>query len=318
MNALEQLRTYSAIVADTADYHTLAKFSATDATTNPSLILKATQSTQYQQWRDQVLRAHTGKSVAEKIDALLVSFGVEILRHLKGSDARKARVSTEVDARLSFDTHATVHKARQLIALYRAAGVDTAQVLIKIASTWEGIQAARILRSEGIACNLTLLFSLAQARACADADVQLISPFVGRVSDWNAHKQKLTAAEFGDPARDQGVQLVSAIYQYYKARAIATEIMGASFRNTRQVLALSGCDLLTISPNLLEQLQQETVTVPVRLTPPQTRIARDAAMSEVEFRFALNQDEMAHDKLAEGIRLFVDAAQELEKMIESV
>ncbi|RYH32781.1 MAG: transaldolase, partial [Alcaligenaceae bacterium] len=239
---LDALRQHTTVVADTGDFETMRLHRPTDATTNPSLILKAVQKDAYRPLLDRVVQAHPQADVIELLDRLLVAFGTEILKIVPG------RVSTEVDARLSFDTQGNIARARRLIALYEEAGISRDRVLIKIASTWEGIQAARVLQAEGIRCNMTLLFALPQAVACADANVQLISPFVGRIYDW--YKAKAGASwveEARSGAQDPGVQSVTRIYQYYKAHGIATEIMGASFRNVGQILALSGCDLLTIS-----------------------------------------------------------------------
>lgn len=302
---LESLRRHTTVVADTGDFEAVRALRPTDATTNPSLILKAVQKDAYRPLLDQVVRDHRGASLAELTDRLLVAFGREILNIVPG------RVSTEVDARLSFDTRATVERGRGLIALYQAAGIARERVLIKVASTWEGIQAARVLQADGIRCNLTLLFSLPQAVACADAGVQLISPFVGRIYDW--HK-KAAGADWVEAERaganDPGVVSVTEIYRYYKHHGITTEIMGASFRNADQIRALAGCDLLTISPELLAELDGTPGDVPARLTPDMdvAGIAARRAADEVWFRTELNASAMATEKLAEGIRLFsVDA-----------
>ncbi|WP_063582363.1 transaldolase [Achromobacter ruhlandii] len=310
---LDALRNHTTVVADTGDFEAMKALRPTDATTNPSLILKAVQQDAYRPLLEKTARDHRGAPTPELMDRLLVAFGRAILDIVPG------RVSTEVDARLSFDTRATIERARALIALYEAAGVPRERVLIKIASTWEGIQAARALQAEGVRCNLTLLFSLPQAVACADAQVQLISPFVGRIYDW--HK-KAAGANWVEAVRagalDPGVQSVTRIYQYYKRFGIATEIMGASFRNVGQILALSGCDLLTISPELLTQLSQTEGDAPAQLradavTGDIVRIASD----EVAFRTQLNDDAMASDKLAEGIRAFVADAIKLDALIEA-
>lgn len=310
---LDALRNHTTVVADTGDFEAMKALRPTDATTNPSLILKAVQQDAYRPLLEKTARDHRGAPTPELMDRLLVAFGRAILDIVPG------RVSTEVDARLSFDTRATIERARALIALYEAADVPRERVLIKIASTWEGIQAARALQAEGVRCNLTLLFSLPQAVACADAQVQLISPFVGRIYDW--HK-KATGANWVEAdhagARDPGVKSVTRIYQYYKRFGIATEIMGASFRNVGQILALSGCDLLTISPELLTQLSQTEGDAPAQLradavTGDIARIASD----EVAFRTQLNDDAMASDKLAEGIRAFVADAIKLDALIEA-
>ncbi len=310
---LDALRNHTTVVADTGDFEAMKALRPTDATTNPSLILKAVQQDAYRPLLEKTARDHRGAPTAELMDRLLVAFGRAILDIVPG------RVSTEVDARLSFDTRATIERARALIALYQAAGVPRERVLIKIASTWEDIQTARALQAEGVRCNLTLLFSLPQAVACADARVQLISPFDDRNYDW--HK-KAAGANWVDAdnagARDPGVQSVTRIYQYYKRFGIATEIMGASFRNVGQILALSGCDLLTISPELLTQLSQTEGDAPAQLRADAVGgdIARIAS-DEVAFRTQLNDDAMASDKLAEGIRAFVADAIKLDALIEA-
>jgi len=312
-NQLESLRQYTTVVADTGDFESVRAHRPTDATTNPSLIFKAVQKDAYRHLLDQTVADHPGAPLPELADRLLVAFGREILRIVPG------RVSTEVDARLSFDTQGSILRARQIIELYRLAGIPRERVLIKVASTWEGIQAAKALQAEGIACNLTLLFSLTQAVACAQAKVQLISPFVGRIYDW--HK-KAAGADWDEAANageaDPGVQSVSGIYHYYKAYGIPTEIMGASFRNLGQIQALAGCDLLTISPELLGELAASQQPLERRLDPqtaahnPPVRLQVD----EVAFRTRLNQDAMASDKLAEGIRIFVADAIKLDQLIE--
>ncbi|MCW0208284.1 MAG: transaldolase [Achromobacter sp.] len=310
---LDALRNHTTVVADTGDFEAMKALRPTDATTNPSLILKAVQQDAYRPLLEKTARDHRGASTPELMDRLLVAFGRAILDIVPG------RVSTEVDARLSFDTRATIERARSLIALYEAAGVPRERVLIKIASTWEGIQAARALQSEGVRCNLTLLFSLPQAVACADAHVQLISPFVGRIYDW--HKKSAGASwveEERSGAQDPGVQSVTRIYHYYKHFGIATEIMGASFRNVGQILALSGCDLLTISPDLLTKLAGTPGDAPAQLRADDVPagIARIGA-DEVTFRTLLNDDAMASEKLSEGIRLFVADAVKLDSLIEA-
>jgi len=301
-STLEHLRQHSTVVADTGDFASIQAYHPTDATTNPSLILKAVQQDAYRPLLDKVVRDHAAASATERINRLLVAFGCEILSIVPG------RVSTEVDARLSFDVQATVARARQIIDCYRQAGIARERVLIKIAATWEGIQAARVLEAEGIHCNLTLLFSLPQAAACAQAHVTLISPFVGRIYDWYKHAAGTAwNAQDYTGAADPGVQSVARIFHYYKAHDIATEIMGASFRHVEQITALAGCDLLTISPALLEQLAQGHQGVPLALDAADAQRHAPAWMSldEAAFRFALNQDAMATEKLAEGIRLFV-------------
>ncbi|VFR27021.1 Transaldolase [plant metagenome] len=310
---LDALRSATTVVADTGDLEAIALHRPTDATTNPSLILKAVQQPAYRPLLDRVARDHAGAPTAELLDHLLVAFGTEILKLVPG------RVSTEVDARLSFDTRASVERARRLIALYAEAGIARERVLIKIASTWEGIQAARVLQAEGIRCNMTLLFSLPQAVACADAGVQLISPFVGRIYDWHkksAGAQWDEAAQSG--AQDPGVRSVTAIYEYYKKFRIATEIMGASFRNVGQIQALAGCDLLTISPDLLARLSETDGELAPALTVEKAKAsgAERVPADEISFRTRLNDDAMATEKLAEGIRLFSADAVKLDALIE--
>ena len=309
---LDQLKAHTVVVADTGDFKQLAQFAPRDATTNPSLILKAVQKPEYAPLLAEVVKAHAGDALDSIVDKVLVRFGLEILKVVPG------RVSTEVDARLSFDTAATVARARRIMGLYEAAGVSRDRVLIKIAATWEGIQAARMLEAEGIHCNLTLLFAFAQARACGDAGVQLISPFVGRIYDWY---KKSAGAAWDETAQaglnDPGVQSVSRIHGYYKQHGIRTEVMGASFRNVGQILALAGCDLLTISPDLLAQLQTTQGEVPCQLVAPANVVAPEPALSEAAFRYALNEDAMATEKLAEGIRLFAADAVKLDALIEA-
>jgi transaldolase len=316
MNALDALKQHTTVVADTGEFAQLAQFQPQDATTNPSLILKAVQKPDYQPLLAQVVAAHRGQPMDEVIDRLLVRFGMGILELIPG------RVSTEVDARLSFDSAATVARARRLIALYRANGIDTGRrVLIKIAATYEGIEAARQLEAEGIHTNLTLLFAFCQAVACGHAGVQLISPFVGRIYDWYkkaAGPQWDEAASSG--VNDPGVRSVRAIYNHFKNHGIRTEVMGASFRNIGQVTALAGCDLLTISPELLTQLRQSHEPVPRQLSPEQARQnpSEDVRYDEAGFRYALNEDAMATEKLAEGIRAFAADAVKLEALIRLV
>jgi len=309
MNQLEQLKQYTTVVADTGDFHTMRSFQPQDATTNPSLILKAVQKPEYLPLLEQTVQAHRGKSSSEIIDHLLVAFGLKILAIIPG------RVSTETDARLSFDTEGTITKARQLITLYEAAGISRERVLIKIASTWEGICAAKVLQQEGIRCNMTLLFSFPQALACAEAGAQLISPFVGRIYDWY---KKATGTDYSG-ADDPGVQSVQRIYTYYKKFGYSTEVMGASFRNTSQILELAGCDLLTISPELLQKLN-DTTAPPVqrKLSPAQAAQAslQKISLDEKAFRLALNEDAMATEKLAEGIRLFCADSVKLEALVK--
>jgi len=313
MNALEQLKQFTTVVADTGDFQLMKQYTPQDATTNPSLILKAVQKPEYRPLLEQATRDHHGAAGVEAVmDQLLIAFGCEILAIVPG------RVSTEVDARLSFDTQATVNKARHLIDLYEQRGVARERVLIKIASTWEGIKAAEILQRDGIRCNMTLLFSLVQAVACAEAGAQLISPFVGRILDWykkQAGDKWDADANAGD--NDPGVRSVRQIYDYYKKFGYPTEVMGASFRGTGQILALAGSDLLTISPDLLEQLAASNATVERKLSVEQAQagnIARIAA-DEAAFRWQLNEDAMGTEKLSEGIRLFAADAVKLEKLV---
>ncbi|MEW6098842.1 MAG: transaldolase [Pseudomonadota bacterium] len=314
MSSLDALKQSTVVVADTGNFKQLAKYAPRDATTNPSLILKAVQHPDYAHLLHETVEAHRGEPMDLVVDQVLVRFGVEILKVVPG------RVSTEVDARLSFDTAATIARAQRIIDLYDAAGVARDRVLIKIASTWEGIQAARALEHEGIHCNLTLLFSFCQAVACGEAGVTLISPFVGRIYDWY---KKQAGAAWDEQAmagvNDPGVRSVTRIYEYYKHFGIETEVMGASFRNVGQILALAGCDLLTISPELLEQLQSMDEPVVRRLDPAAARAASVKAVSynEASFRYALNEDAMATEKLAEGIRLFAADAGKLEALIQA-
>ncbi len=310
MNQLEQLKQFTTVVADTGDFQSIQAYTPRDATTNPSLILKAVQKDEYKPLLEKAVRDHPDASTAEIIDRLLIAFGVEILQTIPG------RVSTEVDARLSFDTEATVAKGRDLIALYSNAGIARERVLIKIASTWEGIRAAQILEKEGIRCNMTLLFSLAQAIACAEAGAQLISPFVGRIYDWY---KKSTGIDYVG-AEDPGVQSVKRIYNYYRKFGYKTEVMGASFRNTSQILELAGCDLLTISPDLLQKLADSDAPVERKLSAEAAPSANIVQMSlnEEAFRFMMNEDAMATEKLAEGIRAFCVDSGKLKQMIAAL
>ena len=312
MNQLDALKLHTTVVADTGDFKQLAQFQPQDATTNPSLILKAVQKPEYAPLLSESVAAHKGQPLDVVMDHLLVRFGCEILKTIPG------RVSTEVDARLSFDTAGTLARARRLMSLYEAQGVSRQRVLIKIAATWEGIQAAAELEREGIHTNLTLLFSFAQAVACGQAKVQLISPFVGRIYDW----YKKTAGAAWDEAasagaNDPGVKSVRAIYNYYKKNGIATEVMGASFRNVGQIVALAGCDLLTISPDLLALLTANETALTASLN-AQAAKGMDLPLvqyNEAAFRFALNEDAMATEKLAEGIRAFCVDAIKLEGLM---
>ncbi len=308
MNQLEQLKQYTTVVADTGDFQSIKAYAPQDATTNPSLILKAVQKPEYRPLLEKAIADAPGASTEAIVDSLLIAFGVEILKYVPG------RVSTEIDAALSFDTEATVAKGRELIALYEKNGVSRERVLIKIASTWEGIRAAEILEKDGIHCNLTLLFSLCQAVACAEAGVKLISPFVGRIYDWY---KKSTGLEY-QGADDPGVQSVKRIYQYYRKFGYDTEVMGASFRNTSQILELAGCDLLTISPDLLQKLADSDAPVERKLSKDESISIEKIAMDEKTFRFMLNEDAMGTEKLAEGIRAFVADSLKLKQMIEGM
>jgi transaldolase len=307
MTALDRLKTLTTVVADTGDFNTMKAYAPRDATTNPTLILKAVGKPEYRGLLDDTVARHQGVPVDALCDRLLVRFGREILGIIPG------RVSTEVDARLSFDTEATVARAHRLIGLYADAGIPRERVLIKIAATWEGIAAAERLERDGIRCNLTLLFGFSQAVACADAGVTLISPFVGRIYDWY---RKRDGVEF-DAEADPGVLSVRRIYTYFKAFAYPTEVMGASFRNVGQILALAGCDLLTISPELLEQLRGSEAAVPRRLDPSACNAATLTRVhfDEKAFRFGLNEDPMASEKLGEGIRQFVADAGRLDGLV---
>jgi transaldolase len=313
LSQLDQLKQFTVVVADTGDFAALKQYAPRDATTNPSLILKAAQMPEYERLIDQAIADNKKSSASSRelphqiVDDLLVLFGLEILKIVPG------RVSTETDANFSFDTDALVTKAHRFIELYKQNGIGRERILIKIASTWEGIRAAEILEREGIHCNLTLLFSFAQAVACAEAKVQLISPFVGRIMDWYKAKEK---KEFA-PAEDPGVLSVREIYAYYKKFGYATEVMGASFRNAGEILELAGCDLLTISPQLLGELKAGTATVARKLSP---EMARDnklekLALDEKKFRWLFNENAMAVEKTAEGIRLFNADALKLERFI---
>ncbi len=309
---LEQLGQLSTVVADTGDIETIQRFSPQDATTNPSLILKAVESGRYDALVKTVLAQASEEptSDAERLDIacdkLIVAMGSRILQHIPG------RVSTEVSADLSFDTAASLAKARQLIARYEEEGISRERVLIKLAATWEGIQAAEVLEQEGIQCNLTLIFNFAQARACAEAGVYLISPFVGRILDWHRKADPTLAFSAED---EPGVQSVRAIHQYFRERQYPTVVMGASFRNVGEILALVGCDRLTISPGLLEELEQAQGTVSRQLHATAQPKPRPERMTENEFRWALNEDAMATEKLAEGIRGFAADQRKLEALL---
>ena len=317
MNLLEQLKTYTKVVADTGDFASIEVYTPVDATTNPSLIYAASQEPKYKPLIDDAI-AYARSASADKavqlskaMDKLSVNFGLKILEIVPG------RVSTEVDARLSFDTEGTVSKAREIIALYEAAGIQRERVLIKIASTWEGIQAAEIIEKEGIRCNLTLLFSMAQAIACAQAGVRLISPFVGRILDW--HKKDRGVSEIPG-ADDPGVQSVTAIFNYYKKFGYNTQVMGASFRNTSEIVELAGSDLLTIAPSLLRELEQTEGTLVKKLDADKAKQLEitQIKLDEKSFRWMMNEDAMATEKLAEGIRNFTKDLVKLEKQIAAM
>jgi transaldolase len=312
MNQLEQLKQLTTVVADTGDIDAIRQFAPVDATTNPSLLLKAAQDSKYaplleqaRQWAGQH-NVSSAEQLALMTDRFAVLIGREITQLVPG------RISTEVDARLSFDTAATVTKARELIAQYEALGVSSERVLIKIASTWEGIEAGRQLEREGINCNLTLLFGFAQARACADAGIYLISPFVGRILDW--HKARHPDADFS-LQRDPGVQSVSRIYHYYKAQAYDTVVMGASFRNIGEIQCLAGCDRLTISPALMQELSEIDTPLHPALSPDCSSTDPCLTLTESDFRWDMNEDVMAQEKLAEGIRNFAKDQIKLEQLL---
>jgi transaldolase len=313
LSQLDQLKKFTVVVADTGDFATLKQYAPRDATTNPSLILKAAQMSEYKEVVDKAMAAakKTGASgrklVDEVMDYMLITFGAEILKIIPG------RVSTETDASLSFDTEALVAKGRRFIELYKQQGIAKERILIKLASTWEGIRACEILQKDGINCNMTLLFSLPQAVACAEAKAKLISPFVGRILDW----YKKSAGKDFAAAEDPGVESVKEIYGYYKKFGHFTEVMGASFRNKGEILELAGCDLLTISPSLLGELKSDTSTIERKLDPA---IAKDnklerLQLDEKKFRWLLNENAMATEKTSEGIRLFNTDALKLEKFI---
>jgi transaldolase len=305
---LDQLKQFTVVVADTGDFASMKQYAPRDATTNPSLILKAASVPANAALLDKALKdAGSGADLGKVIDQLLVLFGLEILKIVPG------RVSTEVDARLSFDRDGSIAKAREIIGLYEKAGIPRERILIKLASTWEGIKAAELLQKEKINCNLTLLFSFAQAVACAEAQVQLISPFVGRILDWY---KKSTGKDYA-PAEDPGVKSVTEIYTYYKKFGYATEVMGASFRNTGEIVELAGCDLLTISPQLLGELQASTAPLVRKLDPAAAKSAnlKKVSFDEKGFRFAQNEDAMATEKTAEGIRVFSADIVKLEQLL---
>ena len=315
MNQLDQLKQHTVVVADTGDFEAMRAYKPQDATTNPSLILAASQKAEYRPLVDKAVADHKGSTlsggalVESVMDTILVNFGVEILKIVPG------RVSTVVDARLSFDTQATIDKARHIIALYEKAGIKRERILIKIASTWEGIKAAEVLQKEGINCNLTLLFSLAQAIACAEGGIKLISPFVGRILDWF---KKSTGKDY-TPAEDPGVLSVTQIYHYYKHFDYKTEVMGASFRNRGEITELCGCDLLTISPALLGELAAATDPIAPKLTVAAAKAAKIGRIKcdEKTFCWMFNEDAMAVDKTAEGIRNFAKDIVKLEALVQA-
>jgi len=306
MNKLEQLRAMTTVVADTGDLEAITRLKPTDATTNPSLLLKAASLPQF---ADQIAALlGSGDTLADKVDRFAVMVGSEISQVIPGV------ISTEVDARLSFDTAATIAKAEKLIGLYADAGIGADRVLIKVAATWEGIRAAEVLEQRGIHCNATLIFSFEQACACADAGVFLISPFVGRITDWYTANTSLTIE---DPSQDPGVQSVTRIYNHFKAHGFNTVVMGASFRNTGQVEALAGCDRLTISPDLLQALEGDDAELPQRLIDNGMQQQRPAPLSHSAFLFANNQDPMVTEKLSDGIRRFVADQEKLEALLSA-
>ncbi|GAB5415321.1 MAG: transaldolase [Congregibacter sp.] len=311
-NKLEQLKNMTDVVADTGDIEAIRRFTPRDATTNPSLLLKAAQMPQYEgllaEAKQKALQTagSNEEQLARCCDHFAVALGQEILSIVPG------RVSTEVDARLSFDTQATIERAKQLIAMYGNIGIGSERILIKIASTWEGIRAAAELEKSGVQCNLTLLFGFEQAQACADAGVHLISPFVGRILDWH----KAQGMEVNSPEEDPGVQSVRRIYNYYKQHGYTTVVMGASFRNTGEIEALAGCDRLTISPALLEELEAKVAELP-RMLSADSACSSDnkQSLDEAGFRLGINEDAMATEKLAEGIRNFIADQRRLEQVI---
>jgi len=310
LSNLDSLRKYSLVVADTGDIDAVARWKPQDATTNPSLLLTSAEDPRYQPLAERAVREARG-DVAAAMDGLFVLFGIEILKHVAG------RVSTEVDARLSFDVAGSIDRAKRLIALYEKNSVSRERVLIKLASTWEGIRAAEKLEREGIHCNMTLLFSFAQAVACADAGVTLISPFVGRIYDWHKQARKVDDIPLEE---DPGVASVTRIYHYYKKHGYKTQVMGASFRKAGQITALAGCDLLTIAPDLLDKLAKAPGELPRKLSVEEAKRqnSQKIQLDEKAFRWMHNEDAMASDKLAEGIRRFDADARKLEKLITSL
>lgn len=316
MNQLDQLKKLTTVVADTGDFAQLRQYSPTDSTTNPSLIYAASQEARYESLLKDAI--HFGKThgktqsehLAYALDKVFVNFGLEILKIVPG------RVSTEVDARLSFDVDGSVEKAKRLIALYEAAGIDRKRILIKLASTWEGVLAAEKLEKEGIHCNMTLLFSLVQAIACAEAKATLVSPFVGRILDWYKKAENVSGYA---PSDDPGVKSVTSIYEYYKKFGYKTQIMGASFRNKEEILELAGCDLLTISPHLLEELNKSKDPIHRKLDPAMAKSSQHQKIhvDEKTFRWEMNEDAMATEKLSEGIRNFTKDILKLESLLKS-
>jgi transaldolase len=309
MTQLDQLKQHTVVVADTGDFEAMKAYKPQDATTNPSLILQAASKPEYKAIFDQAVTDGKAGGVDAVMDKLVVAFGLEILKIVPG------RVSTEVDARLSFDIQGNIEKARQIIGAYEAAGIPRERILIKIASTWEGIKAAEVLQKEGINCNLTLLFSLAQAAACAEGGIKLISPFVGRILDWY---KKSTGKDYA-AAEDPGVQSVTQIYNYYKHFGYTTEVMGASFRNKGEITELCGCDLLTISPGLLGELQNATDAISPKLNAANAKSLKIERIGSDEktFRWLFNEDAMATEKTAEGIRNFAKDIVKLETMVKA-
>jgi len=309
MHQLDQLKKMTTVVADSGDFESIKAYHPTDATTNPSLIFAASQLPQYKNLITESIKAEKGGGIDQILDRLFVNFGLEILKLVPG------RVSTEVDARLSFDVEGSIAKARHLISLYEAAGIDRKRVLIKLASTWEGVLAAKALEKEHIHCNMTLLFSLPQAIACAEAKATLISPFVGRILDWHKKNEGVTSYT---PAEDPGVKSVTQIYNYYKKFGYKTQIMGASFRNKEEILELAGCDLLTIAPNFLEELKQSNDPVSHKLDAKKSAAMHleKITLDEKTFRWQMNNDEMATAKLSEGIRNFAKDIVKLEAFIQ--
>lgn len=313
-NQLAQLKKMTTVVSDTGDIDSIRQYHPTDATTNPSLVLAASKKPEYQHLIDEAVQyskahAHSrDEQLSLMMDKLFVNFGLEILKQIPG------RVSTEVDARFSFDVEGSIHKAHQFIELYKKAGIDKERILIKLASTWEGIQAAKELEKQGIHCNMTLLFSMAQAIGCADAKATLISPFVGRILDWY---KKAEGVESYAPEKDPGVVSVTQIFNYYKKFGIKTEIMGASFRNVEEIIELAGCDLLTIAPSLLETLSKSDAPVVRKLDAEKAKTLTldKITLDEKSFRFMLNENAMATEKLSEGIRKFAEDSKTLEKIL---